>query len=527
MDIPPAETSSIPLREESVTGVSARFAALWPEWTALVLYAALVGFSIPYHEPWADEAQAWQLARSLSLHDLFHTYLRYEGSPGLWHLLLWIMARLHISYSGMHWTSGCIAVAGVAILLLCAPFHRYIKLLLPFTYFLAFQYAVVARNYVLVPLLLFAIAARWRKSPVVVALLLGLLGNVALHALAISGGLAIVYIIERRRANSRGEELRCSTAELITASGLLAILYVIAVWTMLPPTDVYVGNITAPLSAHGIRLMDGWKGGLVRISTSLLYGITEPMPFAIPFWIAIVYALHKRHQTFYLIPAITFALCSLIYLMFWHAGLVVPMMITILWIAGVQGPKLQSPTTSEATVILATVIYLFVVQLGWTAHAVLYDHDHDYSPDRTAAEFLKPYVDGGNRIAVTYFGNWTPKEAHAVGLLPYFSDQIYLNLNKPFWWWSTQNTTDADFDRALLERPPIILMEYFDIAGTQPFESVQALSDPKVMRISTAGYSLTHVFCGEQPIRFTYGVRICHVIFQRGSDRVVTRKPLS
>jgi hypothetical protein len=36
----------------------------WPEWTALSFYAALAAFAIPYHEPFADEAQAWQLARS-------------------------------------------------------------------------------------------------------------------------------------------------------------------------------------------------------------------------------------------------------------------------------------------------------------------------------------------------------------------------------------------------------------------------------------------------------------------------------
>jgi hypothetical protein len=169
----------------------------WPEWMTLALYAIVVACAIPYHEPWADEAQAWQIARSLSLTDLFLKYVRYEGSPGLWHFLLWILNRVHVSYSGMHWVAGAIAVAGVSILVLRSPFPRYLKLSLPFTYFLLFQYAVVARSYVLVPLMLFMIASRWKKSPVGIALLLGLLANVALHATVISGGLAIVYAMER------------------------------------------------------------------------------------------------------------------------------------------------------------------------------------------------------------------------------------------------------------------------------------------------------------------------------------------
>jgi hypothetical protein len=32
--------------------------------TALVCYAAVFVFMVPRHEPWADEAQAWQIARS-------------------------------------------------------------------------------------------------------------------------------------------------------------------------------------------------------------------------------------------------------------------------------------------------------------------------------------------------------------------------------------------------------------------------------------------------------------------------------
>src|SRR5580658_6317448 len=170
----------IPLRKPSSQGESARprrsawvlegapdsTRSRWPEWGALFLYATLVAFAIPYHEPWVDEAQAWQLARSLSLTSLFNTYIRYEGAPGLWHFLLWMMIRIHISYAGLHWICGAIATAGVGLLLFKSPFPRYLKLSLPFTYFLLFQYAIVARNYVLAPLLFFLAAMAWRKSPV-------------------------------------------------------------------------------------------------------------------------------------------------------------------------------------------------------------------------------------------------------------------------------------------------------------------------------------------------------------------------
>jgi len=96
----------------------------WPEWTTLAAYAALVAFAIPFHEPWADEAQAWQLARTLSLADLFKTFIRYEASPGLWHFLLWILIKAHVSYTGLHWICGAIAVASTSLLIFRSPLPR-------------------------------------------------------------------------------------------------------------------------------------------------------------------------------------------------------------------------------------------------------------------------------------------------------------------------------------------------------------------------------------------------------------------
>lgn len=151
-------------RIPTLGGLCAELRSRWPEWTTISVFAAVVAFAIPYHEPWADEAQAWQLARSLSLRELFQTYIRYEATPGLWHFLLWIMNRVHVSYAGMHWICGLIAVVAASLLVLNSPFPRYLKLTLPFTFFLLFQYAVIARSYLLVPLLLFESPRGGRKA---------------------------------------------------------------------------------------------------------------------------------------------------------------------------------------------------------------------------------------------------------------------------------------------------------------------------------------------------------------------------
>ncbi len=198
---------------------------IW-ELCALVAYLILLCVEVTFHEPFADEAQAWQMAKTIPLRDLFVHYLRYEGSPGLWHAYLALLARLGVSYTAMHWVTAAIAACGIALLLFLSPFPKWIKLLLPFTFFLSFQYAVVARSYCFVPLLLFSIAFAWRRSTTLVAVLLGLLGNLALHALAISGGLALFFLFDRARKVDRAQVVR-----FLLITGLF---YLCAIATVLP-----------------------------------------------------------------------------------------------------------------------------------------------------------------------------------------------------------------------------------------------------------------------------------------------------
>ncbi len=121
---------------------------------------AVVGFILPYHEKWCDEAQAWLFARDLSLSRLWFYELRYEGSPGLWHTILWIAQHVfHANYNALGYIGAACAVGGAALLIFKAPFPRYIRWPLAFTYFMVYQYAVIARQYNLLPVLAFAAAS--------------------------------------------------------------------------------------------------------------------------------------------------------------------------------------------------------------------------------------------------------------------------------------------------------------------------------------------------------------------------------
>ena len=79
------------------------------EWVVLLVWAAVaMGRRCRGTRPWGDEAQAWMLARGNGLWALFRYRLHYEGTPGLWHLLLRGMVVM-----GAPWGCGAVVCGGV------------------------------------------------------------------------------------------------------------------------------------------------------------------------------------------------------------------------------------------------------------------------------------------------------------------------------------------------------------------------------------------------------------------------------
>jgi hypothetical protein len=479
----------------------------WPEWTVLALYATLVACAIPFHEPWADEAQAWQLARSLSLPALFHTYIRYEGTPGLWYLLLWILIRVHLSYTALHWLCGAIAFGANALLILKSPFPRYLKLTLPFTYFLLFQYAVIARSYVLVPLLLYVIAVCWKKNPLTVALLLGLLANVSLHAAAISAGLAAVYLIDQIRLGSfrKPRHLR----PLLLGAGLLLCFWVAALSTAWPPQD---------LLGHIAQVRNNSRPGLGSAILSLVWPICPDWIGSLAFWLVIPFWFGSRRRLFYLIPVLLFAAFSAaIPFAWWHVGLLLPLLLTLLWLTW---PAQQARISRADAIGGICLLAVAIPQILWSAYAIDFDHSNAYSPDLATARFLQPLVRQGAVIAVTSLDDPGCDACRSVGILPYFDHNIFVNQPDPFWSWSSSNPTEERFLQILPSHPTVVVVE----ARTSHPETPISLHAPQIDRLTQSGYSLTHMFCGAWPVGFHLAERSCHLIFQR-ADSSPSRDP--
>ena len=171
-------------------------------WFALVVtgaYALLLAALLSQHEMWADEIQAWLLARDSDGIAELLANLKYEGHPPLWHLLLMPLARFTNNPAAMQIAHWAIAVAAVYIIVRHAPFSKWQRALLPFGYYPLFEYGAVSRNYALGILLAVAACAllpRWRRRPWRIGAILVLMSLTSVYACVLAAGLVAGLLVD-------------------------------------------------------------------------------------------------------------------------------------------------------------------------------------------------------------------------------------------------------------------------------------------------------------------------------------------
>lgn len=128
----------------------------------LILYIIVISFGAYHHEPWRDEAHVWLTARDSSLPELFWN-AHIVGTPILWNIVLMPWAKLGMPYETMAIVHVILASVAALLLLFFSRIPLITRIFFLFSYYLAFEYAVVARNYILTIVLLFALASLYPR----------------------------------------------------------------------------------------------------------------------------------------------------------------------------------------------------------------------------------------------------------------------------------------------------------------------------------------------------------------------------
>ncbi len=434
-----------------------------PAHLALLTFAGLLIFVGVHHEPWFDEAQAWLIARESTPWSLVTRGVRYEGTPALWHALLWTVQRLGLPYGGLWLVSSSLAVAGASLVLYKSPFPLWMRIGLIFSYFFAYQYAVVARSYaldlLLLPLLAWLFERRLQR-PLVYGAVLGLLANANAHSFMLAGILALEFAWSARHRLLKGD-IR------IFAGGLLfSALALAAVFQAWPPKDI---NFIIPRKGDNpflntlILFSEAFieRGDIFSLKSPTLpwriAGMTLTMAVLIP-CVPLWFKARRLPLTIYLMGAlITFSVLK--YGNFWHAGIIFLTFVFCLWISWAH--RTEPPLWAQRW-LPVSLAGLLAFQVWCAGAAGFRDVLTPYS---AAPAMARAVIDHrarhpGERVGVAgfkafailpwmptnVFANYEGGAAHPAYYLWRMGEDPIPGLNEPLW----RKMAAAGYDRLLL-----------------------------------------------------------------------------
>jgi hypothetical protein len=345
--------------------------------------------------------------------------VRYEGTPGLWHLVLWLASHAGLPFSALWTISATLACVGASLVLTRAPFPYWLRVGFVFSYFVAYQYAIVARSYALDLALIPAIAATFASRlhrPLVYGALLGLTANANAHSFLIAGILAAEFLIAIWR--QAGWRPWIWPRPQLAGCAIYALLAGAAALQAWPPSDANYLSMFERESARGAQMM--LEAFVDRFD---VWSSTAPAEWSQRVAVVITVALLAPSVVLFqrarvaLLAVVLFAVLIVFSIVSfanaWHAGLLYLCWVLALWI-GWHALASLGPTRRRVT--LAAVGTIVFVNVIYTATAVLRDIREPYSAAPAAAEAVRG---GDARVAAIGFKTFA--------IQPWFATNIIRN----------------------------------------------------------------------------------------------------
>jgi hypothetical protein len=452
------------------------------DFAVLGVYASVVLWTIQYHEKWADEAQAWLIARDLDLRTIWFHELRYEGSPGLWHTILWIAQHaFHAGYGSIGYIGAVGAIAGAALLILKAPFPRYIRWPLAFTYFMVYQYAVIARPYTLLPLLAFAAATLFKdtRHPERMTVVLVLLANLSLHGTIIAGGIGLAYLIEAAQSWPTLEPDVRARYQICAAVMVLIFVFIVVILRPTPDVEEFVMKkqferlplaVQAQAPTPLRKVTDALSGAFLDYTAPSVLFVT----------LAAAWCFMRRKFLAFALPVGTLiGLYAVVHGAAHHHGTMFAAAIAGLWIAWPAAEEKAAFSRHEHWAthgLVALVLCLCALNIWDSAVVIEREYLYPYCGAEDAAKYLKSVGADRGPIFGFLYG--------MVGVQAYFDHNIFANVPTAYFHHGLPlNGTRLDEDELRRVNPEYI------VAYSQVPELM--LRD-NIPRFNQLGYEIVH-----------------------------------
>ena len=440
-----------------------------------VTLALVIGVN---HEPWADEAQSWIIARDASCGEIIWDISRYEGTFPLWFLTIKLFISLGLQYEYFFIIPIIISSIGLLVFFKSVDCPKFVKVLLPFSYYVFYQYTIIARSYAYLFLALSLWAAVYKErmnKKFLYILSLVFISMISMHGMVISGILGLLFIIEIIKEKKAKES--------IFSIIFLIMIWIIEIIILMPRADLYMN----------INMIHTFKDAALAIITVIFSGVTWPSRIYIGIGIilfAVLALMHlklKRYDSLITLISLSFFMV-LVRLLQHHLGI---MCLFLTFSLIVNYDELKSKYKSFEPLFIITLI----IYISYTGFAVINDFNDNY----TGAKQMAIYIEENdiNQDEIYRFGYVQ------VALIPYFEDNLFANTKSTIYEWKESNKDFYDyvnFDGIIDERysysPKYILVECNN-------ENEKILSINKAIEDSGL-YELEYQASGKQFYKCTY-----------------------
>ena len=412
-----------------------------------IVFAAFVCMGVfagLHHEPWADEAQSWLIARdNNNLIDLLKA-VKYEGTLPTWHLINKAFQLAGLDYDHMFVIPLVFSAIGV-ILLFFTDAPLWSKIMLPFSFFVVYQNSVVARQYAMVFPAMMLIVIFYRKRfdvPVRYHLALFLLALTSSFGVVISCSFMLWDFIIMLKKRFEGPAYK---KYLLPFFGTGIVILVMS-YLSLPPDDCSTALNKYSLSKNATNAL------LFNIENIALRYIFLALMLAL-----FVYYFRRILIQALVMTAPLIIFMAVVYQREWHMTYLFFLLVSLLMIFRDDFKKTERPFEKPANVLAnIMVVMLLAVQCAAGVYSVYYEHQHAYSPAKEIAEFLRPYAGEGAVIDREGF--------NAIALSPYYNQPLYTNdtCGKAYFIWSY----NVPNDKLTKEYPDVfVTFRYYEKFG--------------------------------------------------------------
>ncbi len=411
------------------------------EIVCFILFIILAVFISFFHEPWFDEFQAWGISKD-SIYNILFKIPHYEGHPPLWHLILKCFSSFNIHPEiSLKIPNLIFMFSAVWLLIFKSPFYRIIRVTLPFTYFIFYQYTVISRPYSVFCFALFLAAYYYKgknEHPYKYIFALILLSLSCAYGMVLATGITIVWGIEILSKEKMTFLKNILKDNRFKAALILVFACAITTLMIYRYPDAYTDYSKIYLIKILYMIFGLPCDALItEIECRKINDISSfncLYCFLAIFIYIILFSILRYYKTLllFVIPYSMFLTIASFYIYEHHIGLLTLFFIFVFWCTFASKEKSMEKKYKKLISVLVAIPIL--IQMYWGICAYINEIKYDYSYSRSFSDYIKEHNLRKYNILAGWkiFNNksYYNIQIMPVSVLPYFDNKnIFYNFN--------------------------------------------------------------------------------------------------